>query len=96
MTVVTTSRSPNVRRTVVWRHLYRGRLRWANPSLVVEETPERIVSLLVPGTVCKAPIDYGRANYVQQLLLAVPDAAGDMGPNVNVPSKPWGARRASC
>jgi predicted RNA-binding protein associated with RNAse of E/G family len=55
-------------RTVVWRHLYRGRLRWAIPNLLIEETPEQIVSLLVPGTVCKAPTSYGQVGYVQQLL----------------------------
>jgi predicted RNA-binding protein associated with RNAse of E/G family len=53
---------------VVWRHLYQGRLRWAIPNLVIQETPEQIVSLLVPGTICKAPTSYGRTGYVQQLL----------------------------
>lgn len=55
-------------RTVVWRHLYQGRLRWAIPNLLIEETPEQIVGLLVPGTVCKAPTSYERTGYVQQLL----------------------------
>jgi hypothetical protein len=56
--------------TVVWRHWYRGRLRWAIPSLLIEETPERLVTLLTPGVVCKAPAAYDRpgTNYVQQLL----------------------------
>ena len=53
---------------MVWRDLYRGRLRWAIPNLLIEETPERIVGLLVPGTVCKAPTAYERTGYVQQLL----------------------------
>lgn len=53
---------------MVWRHLYQGRLRWAIPNLLVEETPERVVTLLVPGTVCKAPTSYGKVGYVQQLL----------------------------
>ena len=55
-------------RTVVWRHLYRGRLRWAIPNLLIEETPERVVTLLVPGTACKAPTTYEKVGYVQQLL----------------------------
>ena len=63
-------------RTIVWRHLYRGRLRWAIPNLLIEETPEHVVTLLVPGTVCKAPVDYGRVDYVQQLLQAQ-EAIGD-------------------
>jgi hypothetical protein len=55
---------------IVWRHVYQGRLRWAIPNLLIEETPDHIVSLLVPGTVCKAPTSYGRLGYVQQLLEA--------------------------
>ena len=55
-------------RTVVWRHFYKGRLRWAIPNLLVEETSERVVTLLVPGTVSKAPTSYGKIGYVQQLL----------------------------
>ena len=35
---------------------------------MIEETPEQIVSLLVPGTICKAPTSYGKVGYVQQLL----------------------------
>jgi len=58
----------NAPRTIVWRHLYQGRLRWAIPNLVIQETPEQIVTLLVPGTICKAPTSYGRTGYVQQLL----------------------------
>jgi hypothetical protein len=27
---------------MVWRHIYRGRLRWAIPSLLIEETPEQV------------------------------------------------------
>lgn len=53
---------------VVWRHIYRGRLRWAIPTLLVEESAERVTTLLLPGTVCKAPVTYGRVGYVQQLL----------------------------
>lgn len=70
------SQSLSAPRTVVWRHLYRGRLRWAIPNLLIEETPEQVVTLLVPGTVCKAPVDYGRVGYVQQLLRAE-EAIGD-------------------
>ena len=55
-------------RSVVWRHWYRGRLRWAIPNLLIEETPEQVVTLLVPGTVCKAPTSYEKVGYVQQLL----------------------------
>jgi hypothetical protein len=63
-------------RTVVWRHLYKGRLRWAIPNLLIDETPEQVVTLLLPGTVCKAPVEYGRVGYVQQLL-GGPEAIGD-------------------
>jgi len=62
-----TARKPEPR-SVIWRHLYRGRLRWAIPNLLIEETPERVVTLLVPGTVCGAPTSYGKIGYVQQLL----------------------------
>ncbi|MFN8635276.1 MAG: DUF402 domain-containing protein [Chloroflexota bacterium] len=62
------SRSGKAPRSVVWRHLYQGRLRWAIPNLLIEESPERVVTLLVPGTVCKAPTSYGKLGYVQQLL----------------------------
>jgi predicted RNA-binding protein associated with RNAse of E/G family len=55
-------------RSVVWRHWYQGRLRWAIPNLLIEETPEQVVTLLLPGTVCKAPTSYGEVGYVQQLL----------------------------
>jgi predicted RNA-binding protein associated with RNAse of E/G family len=55
-------------RTIVWRHLYRERLRWAIPNLLIEESSDRVVTLLVPGTLCKAPTSYGRTGYVQQLL----------------------------
>ena len=56
--------------TIVWRHWYRGRLRWAIPNLLIEETPARLVTLLTPGVVCKAPVEYGRpgTSYVHQLL----------------------------
>lgn len=64
---MTASQPPKVPKTIVWRHIYRGRLRWAIPNLLVEETPEHVVGLLVPGTVCKAPTTYGRTGYVQQL-----------------------------
>jgi hypothetical protein len=59
---------PTPPRTIVWQHFYQGRLRWAIPNLVIEETPEQIVSLLMPGTICKAPTSYGTIGYVQQLL----------------------------
>ena len=65
---MTMSRPGDAPRTVVWRHLYRGRLRWAIPNLLIEEAPERVVTLLVPGTVCKAPTTYEKVGYVQQLL----------------------------
>jgi hypothetical protein len=42
--------------TAIWRHWYLGRLRWAIPNLLIEETPERLVTLLTPGVVCKAPL----------------------------------------
>lgn len=54
--------------SIVWRHIYRGQVRWAIPNLLIEETPEHIVSLLLPGTVCKAPTTYSHVGYVQQLL----------------------------
>lgn len=55
--------------TVVWRHWYRGRLRWAIPNLLIDETPERLVTLLVPGVICKAPVTYGQPgiSYVDEL-----------------------------
>jgi hypothetical protein len=55
-------------RSIVWRHIFRGRLRWAIPSLLIDESPDQVISLLPPGTVCKAPVAYGREGYVQQLL----------------------------
>jgi hypothetical protein len=55
-------------RSILWRHIYRGRLRWAIPNLLIAETPEQVVTLLVPGTVCRAPVAYGKVDYVQQLL----------------------------
>jgi predicted RNA-binding protein associated with RNAse of E/G family len=54
--------------SIVWRHLYQGRLRWAIPNLLIAETPEQVVTLLVPGTLCKAPTSYGNTGYVRQLL----------------------------
>jgi len=42
---MTRQRPHDTPRTVVWRHLYRGRLRWAIPNLLIEETPERVVAL---------------------------------------------------
>jgi hypothetical protein len=53
-------------RSIVWRHLYRDRLRWAIPTLLIEESSDRVVTLLVPSSLCKAPASYGQIGYVQQ------------------------------
>jgi len=55
-------------RTAVWRYIHRGRLRWAMPNLVIEETPERVVGLIVPGTVTRGPKNLVHERYVQDLL----------------------------
>lgn len=55
-------------KTIIWRHVYRGRVRWAIPNLLIDETAEHLITLLLPGTVCKAPVSYGHIGYVQQLL----------------------------
>jgi hypothetical protein len=55
-----TGAMPAQPKSIIWRHLYRGRLRWAIPSPLIAEPPEQVVTLLVPGTVCKAPTSYLR------------------------------------
>ncbi len=55
-------------RSLLWRYIYRGKLRWAMPSLLIEETPERVVSLIIPGVVGKSPHRYIEEGYVRQLL----------------------------
>jgi hypothetical protein len=65
---MTVSQIRTAPKTIVWRHIYRDRLRWAIPTTLIEEFDDQIVTLLVPGTVCKAPLEYARGDYVQQLL----------------------------
>jgi len=55
-------------RTALWRYIHKGRLRWAMPNLVIEETPARVASLIVPGVVTKGPKDPVHERYVQNLL----------------------------
>ena len=61
-------RSPSQPRSVLWRYIHRGRIRWAMPNLLIEETPEQVVSLIVPGVVSKAPKDFRHELYVEQLV----------------------------
>jgi uncharacterized protein DUF402 len=62
--------SPTVPDTAVLRFVYRGRIRWALPHWVVEETPTHVVLGLVPGVIGKGAEDYGEAEYFDQLATA--------------------------
>jgi len=55
-------------RSMLWRYIHSGRIRWAQPSLLIEESPERVVTLVVPGVVGKAPANFRHDQYVQELL----------------------------
>jgi uncharacterized protein len=52
--------------SVLRRSVYRGQVRWALPNLLLEATSDRIVTCILPGVICKAPIEY--EHYVRQLL----------------------------
>ena len=56
--------------TAVLRFVYRGRIRWALPHWLIEETPAHVVLGLVPGVIGKGAEDYGEADYFDQLVTA--------------------------
>jgi protein associated with RNAse G/E len=45
---------------VAWRGIYRNRIWHVQPTLLVQDRPEEIVSALLPGTECIADEDYPR------------------------------------
>jgi hypothetical protein len=55
-------------RPMLCRAVYRGRVRWAFPNVLLEATPDRIVSYILPGVVAKAPEGADHSNYVDQLI----------------------------
>jgi hypothetical protein len=55
-------------RPALWRYLYQGRLRWAQPHWLLEETPEHVVSAIVPGVHTMAPKDFFHERYIPDLL----------------------------
>src|SRR4051794_36221144 len=38
---------PEQPRTALWRYIHKGRLRWAMPNLIIEETAERVAALIL-------------------------------------------------
>jgi hypothetical protein len=55
-------------RTALWQYVRRGRIRRAMPRLVIEQTPERVATLIIPGVVTRAPKDFVHERYVQGLV----------------------------
>ena len=45
-------------RTALWRYVYKGQLRWAQPTWLLEKTPEHVVSAIIPGVRTMAPKDW--------------------------------------
>jgi hypothetical protein len=54
--------------TVLWRYIHRGRLRWAMPTWLIEESAGQVVSAIVPGVVTMGPKNMVHERYVQDLL----------------------------
>lgn len=54
--------------TVLIRLIYRGRIRWALPHWLVEETSDRVAIAIVPGVRCMRPETYGHGHYISELL----------------------------
>lgn len=54
--------------SVLIRSVYRGRVRWALPNLLLESTSERVVTCILPGVTGKAPAQYEHEAFVRQLL----------------------------
>jgi hypothetical protein len=51
--------------TVLLRSMYRGRVRWALPQFLVEETPDHVVLFSPIGTVGRRP-DFSLLDYLEQ------------------------------
>lgn len=54
--------------TVLLRLIYGGRIRWAMPHWLIEETAEGVALAIVPGVRCMGPETYGHGHYISELL----------------------------
>jgi len=54
--------------TALWRYVYKGQIRWAQPNWLIEETPGRVVSAIVPGVLIRVPKDFVHERYIPELL----------------------------
>ena len=57
-----------MRQTALLRLIYRGKVRWALPHILVEETPDRVALHIVPGVRGVGPQNPGQSEYMGQLL----------------------------
>lgn len=57
-----------MRQTALLRLIYRGKVRWALPHILVEETPDRVALHIVPGVRGVGPQNSGQSEYMGQLL----------------------------
>lgn len=57
-----------MRQTALLRLIYRSKVRWALPHILVDETSDRVALLIVPGVRGKGPEKHGQSDYMGQLL----------------------------